>query len=85
MRETYDGRLYLAILGVKGASFDLPLTFLPEGSAWTAKFYVDGPNAATDATDLAESTRTVSRSDKIKLSVAREGGAVVVFTRNANP
>lgn len=79
VRETYDGRLYLAILGVKGASFDLPLSFLPEGSSWTAKFYVDGPNADSDATDLSESSRTVTRADKIRLSVAREGGAVVVF------
>lgn len=80
VRETFDGRLYLAILGVGGATFDLPLSFLPEGTAWDAAFYVDGPNAAADATDLAESRRTVTRDSKVTLTVAPEGGAVVIFS-----
>ena len=81
VRETFDGRLYLAILGVGGATFDLPLSFLPEGTEWEASFFVDGPNAATDATDLTESTKVVTRNSKITLTVAREGGAVAIFRK----
>ncbi len=80
VRETFDGRLYLAVLGVGGATFDLPLAFLPEGTEWKADFYLDGPNAATDATDLAESTQVVTRNSKITLTVTPEGGAVVIFS-----
>ena len=79
VRETYDGRLYLAILGVGGASFELPLAFLPEGTSWKATFYTDGPNAAQDARDLSITTRTVTRESKVTLTVAPEGGAVVIF------
>ncbi len=80
VRETFDGRFYLAVLGVGGATFDLPLSFLPEGTEWKTDFYLDGPNAATDATDLAESTQVVTRNSKITLTVAPEGGAVVIFS-----
>ena len=80
MRETFDGRLYLAILGTGGATFDLPLSFLPAGTAWDAAFYVDGPKAAEDATDLVEERRTVTRDSKVTLTVAPEGGAVVIFS-----
>ena len=80
VRETYDGRLYLAIIGVGGATFDLPLAFLPEGTSWKATFYTDGPNAAQDARDLSVTTRTVTRESKVTLTVAPEGGAVVIFT-----
>ena len=80
VRETYDGRLYLAILGVGGASFELPLAFLPEGTSWKATFYTDGPNAAQDARDLSITTRTVTRESKVALTVVPEGGAVVIFT-----
>ena len=80
VRETFDGRLYLAILGTGGATFDLPLSFLPAGTAWDAAFYVDGPKAAEDATDLVEERRTVTRDSKVTLTVAPEGGAVVIFS-----
>ena len=80
VRETYDGRLYLAILGVGGATFELPLAFLPEGTSWKATFYTDGPNAAQDARDLSITTRTVTRESKVSLTVAPEGGALVIFT-----
>ena len=79
VRETYDGRLYLAILGVGGATFELPLAFLPEGTSWKATFYTDGPNAEQDARDLSITTRTVTRESKVTLTVAPEGGAVVIF------
>jgi alpha-glucosidase len=79
VRETYDGRLYLATFGVKGASFELPLYFLPEGTEWDATFYTDGPNVANDATDLSVTTQTVTRDSNVKVTVAPEGGAVVIF------
>ncbi|MGN0853698.1 MAG: glycoside hydrolase family 97 protein [Kiritimatiellia bacterium] len=79
VRETHDGRFYLAVLGVKEATFEFPLSFLPEGTEWNATFYVDGPNAAADATDLSVSEQVLTRTSTIKLAVAREGGAVVVF------
>ncbi len=81
VRETYDGRLYLAVFGVKGASFELPLYFLPDGTEWDATFYTDGPNAAKDATDLAVTTKVVTKESKVEVVVAPEGGAVVIFTK----
>ena len=80
VRETFDGRLYLAVFGVRGATFELPLSFLPEGTSWKATFYTDGPNAAQDACDLSVTTRTVTRESKVTLTVVPEGGAVVIFT-----
>ena len=79
VRETFDGRLYLAILGVKGATFELPLSFLPEGTEWKAALYTDGPKAEDDATDLTESHQVLTRNSKLTLTVAREGGAVIIF------
>jgi len=81
VRETYDGRLYLAVFGVRGASFELPLYFLPEGTEWEATFYTDGPNVAEDATDLSVTTQTVTKASKVKMNPAPEGGAVVIFRR----
>ena len=81
VRETYDGRLYLAVFGVKGASFELPLYFLPDGTEWDATFYTDGPNAAKDAADLAVTTKTVTKESKVDVTVAPEGGALVIFTK----
>ena len=81
VRETYDGRLYLAMFGVKGASFELPLYFLPDGTEWEATFYTDGPNVAKDATDLSVTTKTVTKESKVEVTVAPEGGAVAIFAK----
>ncbi len=51
------------------------------GTAWEATVYADGPRAADDATDLAESTRGVTRETPLTLAVAPEGGFVVVFRK----
>ena len=82
VRETYDGRLYLATFGVKGATFELPLYFLPEGTEWDATFYTDGPDVAKDATDLSVTTKTVTRETKVEVTVAPEGGALVIFANS---
>ncbi len=84
VRETYDGRLYLAVFGVKGATFELPLYFLPEGTEWNATFYTDGPNVAADATDLSVTEKAVTRESKVNVTVAPEGGAVVIFAKRQN-
>ena len=81
VRETYDGRLYLAVFGVKGASFELPLFFLPDGTEWDVTFYTDGPNATKDATDLSVTAKVVTKESKVGVTVAPEGGAVVIFTK----
>ena len=81
MRETFDGRFYAAYLGVAAKDVTLPLDFLPAGTTWEATVYADGPRAADDATDLAESTRRVTRDAPLTLAVAPEGGFVVVFTK----
>lgn len=81
VRETFDGRFYAAYLGVAAKDVTLPLDFLPAGTTWEATVYADGPRAADDATDLAESTRRVTRDVPLTLAVAPEGGFVVVFTK----
>ena len=81
VRETFDGRFYAAYLGVAAKDVALPLDFLPAGTAWEAAVYADGPRAADDATDLAESTRRVARGETLALAVAPEGGFVVVFRK----
>ena len=82
VRETFDGRFYAAYLGVAATRVALPLAFLPDGAAWEVTVYADGPRAADEATDLAVSTRRVTRaSPPLALDVAPEGGFVVVFRR----
>ena len=83
LRETFDGRFYFAAFTVKGRTVDLPLGLLPAGE-WTATLYADGPNAATDAKELAVSTRTFTKDAKASVTLADEGGAVVIFTRKEN-
>lgn len=80
VRETFDGRFYFAYLGTGAKETELALDFLPEGR-WVAVRYEDGPKAAEDATDLAESRAFVTRASKLKIRTAPEGGAVVVFTK----
>ncbi len=79
-RETYDGRYYLASFCVDRMKAEVPLSFLPEGK-WEATLFADGDRAEEVATDLKVSTQEVTRDDKLVLSMASEGGAVVVLKR----
>lgn len=81
-REAYDGKIYIAAIGVDAMKLKVPLGFLGEGK-WRADLYCDGPNAGVDAGDLATKTCEVDGSSVLELSLANEGGAVAILSRCA--
>ncbi len=54
-------------------TLEIDLSFLPEGT-FTMEAYQDGVNADRNASDYKKTTRRVSRSTKLKLSLASGGG-----------
>jgi alpha-glucosidase len=54
-------------------TLEIDLSFLPEGG-FTMEAYQDGVNADRDASDYKKTTSRVSRSTKLKLSLAGGGG-----------
>ncbi|MFU8853671.1 glycoside hydrolase family 97 C-terminal domain-containing protein [Micromonospora sp. SL1-18] len=60
---------------------DLPLDFLGDGT-WSAHCYADGtPSADPRATPVVESTRQVTASDVLQLTLAPSGGQAIRFER----
>jgi len=57
---------------------EIPLEFLGPGE-FEATIWRDGPEAATNAEDLAKETKTVMCGDRLTLDLAPGGGAVVRF------
>ena len=63
----------------QGRTACIPLSFLPEGRAFVATIYADGPRAhwQDNPQDIAISTREVSRGDVLRLRLAPGGGVAV--------
>jgi alpha-glucosidase len=54
-------------------TLEIDLSFLPEGT-FTMEAYQDGVNADRNASDYKKTTTRVSRTTKLKLSLASGGG-----------
>ena len=81
VRETLDGRFYLAAFTVKRRNLDLKLDFLGDG-AWTMKVFADDPEITPgDAKALAADVRKVRKGEAVGFSLVDEGGAVAIFER----
>lgn len=80
-REAYNGKIYIAAIGVDAMNLKVPLEFLGAEGAWKATIYGDGPNAGTDAKDLETKTCEVDKEATLDLQLAREGGAVAILEK----
>ena len=58
----------------------VPLDFLDDGE-WIAEIYADGPNAATDATDVMIGAEDVTAGNSLTLSLAPGGGCAMRFVK----
>jgi alpha-glucosidase len=76
----HDDKWYLgAMTNWDARELEVPLHFLGAGE-YQAQVFADGPDAETNAKDLAISTRTVKEGDHLVLRLASGGGAAVIFT-----
>ena len=83
VRESFDGRWFVAALTVKARTVSVPLGFLGPGT-WTAAVYADDPaRTPKDAKALAVTRRRVTAAETIELNLLPEGGAVVVLDGKA--
>ncbi|WP_323844706.1 glycoside hydrolase family 97 protein [Microbulbifer magnicolonia] len=76
------GDWYLgALTDEKARTLDLSLDFLQPGRSYEAQIYRDGPEAdwATNPYDLATERKLLTAADKLRLPLARSGGAAVRF------
>lgn len=72
-------RWFLAgLTNEKEREMQVDLDFLPPGR-WHAKLWEDGPNAATDATDLATREVDLTADDQLTVRLASAGGFAAVF------
>lgn len=65
-----------AITNEEARLLEIPLGFLGAGD-WNAEIWTDGPDTASDATDLIKINTSVDSSGTIELNLASGGGAVV--------
>ncbi|MGC8745210.1 MAG: glycoside hydrolase family 97 protein [Candidatus Saccharicenans sp.] len=59
---------------------EISLDFLDSGYDWTAEIWQDGVNADRFASDFVKLVKKVASGEKIKLSLAPGGGAVIRFS-----
>ena len=76
----HDTSWYLgAMTNWDARELTLPLNFLGSGS-FEVSLFADGPNAESDGTSLAMTTRRVTAGDTLKLHLAGGGGAAVILS-----
>jgi alpha-glucosidase len=63
-----------------GRRLDLPLDFLGGAGAFEAAVFADGADAATEATSLDISRKTVRAGERLALTLAPGGGAAVILS-----
>jgi alpha-glucosidase len=72
-----------AITNESARTLKIPLDFLEPGR-WSATIYADGARAARAfETPVVITTREVRASDTMELSMARDGGQAIIFTRTS--
>lgn len=76
----HDTSWYLgAMTNWDARELSLPLSFLGAGS-FEMTLFTDGPDAESDGTSLAVTTRRVTAGDTLKLHLAGGGGAAVILS-----
>lgn len=80
-REAYNGKIYIAAIGVAAMEMKVPLKFLGANEKWVATIYGDGPNADVEAKDLEIKKVEVDCNAALELRLAREGGAVAILEK----
>ena len=68
-----------AITNSTGRNLDVTLDFLPEGRTFTMTAFEDGKNAGYQALHYMKRTYTVKHGDRIKITMARNGGFAAVI------
>ena len=71
-----------AITDEEARTFEIPLSFLPEGRRYVAEIYADGPNAdwKTNPLPVAISQRSVDAKATLRLALAPGGGQAIRIT-----
>ena len=68
-----------AITNSTGRNLEVTLDFLPEGRTFTMTAFEDGKNAGYQALHYMKRTYTVKHGDRIKITMARNGGFAAVI------
>lgn len=80
VRESFDGRFYVAVQTVRPRKVDVKLDFLGEGTL-TARLFADDPaKTPKDANALLERTQAVTRGDHLTFDCCGEGGGVAILS-----
>ncbi|MDP3908888.1 MAG: glycoside hydrolase family 97 C-terminal domain-containing protein, partial [Gemmatimonadales bacterium] len=68
-----------AITDENARTFDVPLSFLPQGRTYVAEVYADGPGAhwLTNPLPVAISRHTVTAASQLRIALAPGGGQAI--------
>ncbi len=81
VRESFDGRFYLAAFVTDARVVRIPLSFLPNG-AYEMSIYSDDPlKSEADATALKVEKMQVTREESLEIPICAEGGVVAIAQR----
>lgn len=74
-RRSADGEWFLgAITNNRERELEVDLSFLPDGQKWLLTSFEDGINADRQAMDYRRQEREVTRTDRLVMKLARNGG-----------